>query len=110
MEFVKVMDVSELPPGQKVRVVVEGQEILLTNLDGSFFAIANKCSHLGGSLAKGTLEGKTVVCPRHGARFNVETGQAEGKAKIAMLKMQTKDLERYQIKVEGTDILVGIPK
>lgn len=109
MEFVKVMDVSELPPGQKVRVVVEGHEILLANLAGSYYAIANKCSHLGGSLAEGTLAGSTVTCPKHGARFNVETGKAEGKAKIAVIKMQVKDLERYQVKVEGTSILVGLP-
>jgi 3-phenylpropionate/trans-cinnamate dioxygenase ferredoxin subunit len=109
MEFVKVMDVSELPAGQKVRVVVAGREILLANLDGSYYAIANKCSHLGGSLAKGTLEGKTVTCPKHGAQFNVETGKAEGKAKIAVIKMGVKDLESYQVKVEGTSIMVGVP-
>ena len=109
MGFVRVMDVSELPVGQKVRVVVGGKEILLANLDGLFFAIANKCSHLGGSLFQGTLEGKTVTCPRHGAQFNMETGQAEGKARIAVIKMQVRDQESYPVKVEGTDILIDLP-
>lgn len=109
MEFVEVMDVSELPAGQKARVVIEGREILLVNLDGSYYAVANKCSHMGGSLAKGTLEGSIVTCPKHGAQFNVQTGKAEGKAKIAVIKMPVNDLQSYQTKVEGTSILVGIP-
>lgn len=109
MEFVKVMDVSELPAGQKTKVVVAGREILLANLDGAFHAIANKCSHLGGSLVEGTLDGNTVTCPKHGAQFNMETGQAEGKAKIAVIKMGVKDLESFQVKVEGTSIMVGVP-
>ena len=57
MEFVKVIDKAELPTNKMVMVVVGGKEVLLANVDGSYFAIANKCTHAGGSLAKGVLDG-----------------------------------------------------
>jgi 3-phenylpropionate/trans-cinnamate dioxygenase ferredoxin subunit len=109
MEFVKVIDKTELTANKMVMVVVGSKEVLLANVDGSYYAIANKCTHLGGSLAKGVLDGSIVTCPKHGARFDVTTGEAVGEAKIAFMKMQVKDEESYVVKVEGTDILVGIP-
>jgi len=89
--------------------VVGGKEVLLANVDGSYYAIANKCTHAGGSLAEGSLQGNIVACPKHGARFDLKTGKAVGEAKIAFMKMKVKDEESYLIKVEGTNILVGIP-
>jgi 3-phenylpropionate/trans-cinnamate dioxygenase ferredoxin subunit len=109
MEFVKVIDEAELPTNKMVMVVVGGKEVLLANVDGSYFAIAHKCTHAGGSLSKGVLNGSIVTCPRHGAQFDVKTGKAVGGAKIAFIKMQVKDEESYLVKVEGTTILVGLP-
>jgi 3-phenylpropionate/trans-cinnamate dioxygenase ferredoxin subunit len=108
MDYVKVVDTSELPPNKMIIVVVGSKEVLLANVD-SYYAIANKCTHLGGSLATGVLEGSIVTCPRHGARFDVKTGKAVGEAKIGFVKMKVKDEAGYTVKVEGTDILVGIP-
>jgi 3-phenylpropionate/trans-cinnamate dioxygenase ferredoxin subunit len=110
MNFVKVAQVSQLPQDQMMMVNLEGKQVLLANVDGAYYAIDNKCSHLGGSLAKGELIGSVVTCPKHGAQFDVTTGNTVGKAKIAMIKMQVKDQESYQVKVEGTDILLGIPE
>jgi 3-phenylpropionate/trans-cinnamate dioxygenase ferredoxin component len=107
MEYVKVADTAELSVNSMKMVLVGGREVLLANVDGSFHAIANKCTHLGGSLVNGTLEGSIVTCPRHGARFDVKTGQAVGEARIAFMKMKVKDETSYSVKVEGTDILVG---
>ena len=109
MEFVKVINKAELPTNKMVMVVVGGKEVLLANVDGSYFAIANKCTHAGGSLSKGVLNGSIVTCPRHGSQFDVKTGKAVGGAKIAFLKIQVKDEESYMVKVEGTTILVGLP-
>ena len=108
MEFIRVADKAELPENKMIMVVVDGKEVLLANVDGSYYAIANKCTHLGGSLVKGSLEGSIVTCPRHGAQFDVKTGQAVANAKIAFIKMSVKDEERYTVKVEGTDIFVSI--
>lgn len=62
--------------------------------------------HLGGSLVEGVLEGNVVTCPRHGSRFDVKTGKAVGKAKIAFIKIMPRDEKSYAVKVEGTDIML----
>ena len=108
MEYVRVADKSELPTNKMIIVVVGGKEVLLANVDGSYYAIANTCTHAGGSLAKGSIDGSIVRCPRHGARFDLMTGKAVGEAKIGFIKIKVKDETSYTVKVEGTDILVGI--
>lgn len=67
---------SEIPPGTAKAVKIDGNEVLVCNVDGSFYAIEDVCTHDGGALDQGTLEGRCVVCPRHGATFDVTTGAA----------------------------------
>ncbi len=109
MDYIKAFQTTDLPPGEMKSVKIGKKEILVANLDGEYFAIDNKCSHLGGSLAKGEQEGSIVTCPRHGAEFDLKTGSAVGKAKIAVLKMGVKDLASFPVKVEGPDVLIGFP-
>jgi 3-phenylpropionate/trans-cinnamate dioxygenase ferredoxin subunit len=71
-----VAHASDVPPGTTRRVEVDGQEILICNVGGTFFAIEDVCTHDGGPLDQGELEGECVVCPRHGATFDVRTGEA----------------------------------
>jgi hypothetical protein len=63
MEYIRVADIADLPANKMITVVVKGQEVLLANIDGAYYAIANKCTHLGGSLSKGVLDGNVVKCP-----------------------------------------------
>ncbi len=109
MEFVATLDTSELPEGQMKKVVIGDVDVLLANVGGEYYAIANKCNHLGGSLAGGRLEGGVVTCPKHGAQYDVTTGQALRGAKLAFLKMGVKDQESYAVRVEGTTIMVEKP-
>ncbi len=51
------------------------QQVLLANINGKFYAIGNLCTHVGGPLDRGKLEGHEVQCPLHGSRFDVTTGQ-----------------------------------
>jgi len=75
-EFYRVADVSEIPdPGCTV-VEVAGDVVALFHVDGSFYAIDDVCTHDGGTLADGRLEGFKIACPRHGAKFDVRTGAA----------------------------------
>lgn len=110
MRTIRVADTADLAPGRMVAVEVEGQRILLANVDGSYYAIADRCTHAGGSLSKGTLEGSTVTCPRHGAQFDVRTGKAVGEARIGFVKVKARDEAGYRVKVDGTQILVGLPE
>jgi len=108
MGFVKATDTTGLSVGSKKMVVVDGKEILLTNIDGSYYAIANKCPHMGGSLVKGTLEDGIITCPRHGSKFDVKTGRAVGGPKILFMKFNVKDDSSYPVKLEGNDILIDL--
>jgi 3-phenylpropionate/trans-cinnamate dioxygenase ferredoxin component len=70
----RVAAAKEIPPGTAKPFSVDGTEILVCNVDGSFYAVEDVCTHDGGQLDQGTLEGLCVVCPRHGATFDVRTG------------------------------------
>lgn len=75
-EWVNVAAVGELQPGASKVVDVDGAQIAVFNIGGEYFAIEDVCTHDGGELASGVLEGDQIVCPRHGARFCVRTGEA----------------------------------
>lgn len=108
MEFTKVAEKKEILPNTMKMVEVGGKDVLISNLGGQYFAISNKCTHLGGSLAKGSLEGGVVTCPRHHAQFDVKTGQAVAEAKLGFIKMKVKDEQSYEVKIEGESILIGV--
>jgi 3-phenylpropionate/trans-cinnamate dioxygenase ferredoxin component len=75
-DWVDVAVADELGPGQ-VRVVdADGTMIAVFNVEGGYYAIEDVCTHDGGELASGVLEGDQIECPRHGARFCVRTGEA----------------------------------
>lgn len=108
MKYVKAALTGDILPGNKKKIVLENKEILLVNLDGSFYALDNKCPHMGGSLYDGRLEGENIICPRHGSAFAVKTGQNVREAKIAFIKIKVDDAKSLPVKVEGVDILIGI--
>lgn len=74
-DWVNVIEEDKLQPGEHVVVDVEGVAIAVFNLDGKYYAIEDVCTHDGAELASGELEGDEVVCPRHGARFCIKTGE-----------------------------------
>jgi 3-phenylpropionate/trans-cinnamate dioxygenase ferredoxin subunit len=74
--YVKVATVTDIPPGAKKIVEVDGVEVVVVNLDGAFYALEDVCTHDGGPLGEGRLDGCQLICPRHGARFDVRTGAA----------------------------------
>lgn len=94
-----VAKVSEIAPGSTRRVVVDSTEILLCNVGGTIYAIEDVCTHDGGPLDQGELEGESVVCPRHGATFDVRTGDAL--TLPAVVPLMT-----FQVTVEGDDVYV----
>ena len=75
-EWVTVARVEELVPGERRVVGVDDTQIVVCNLDGQYYAIEDVCTHDGGQLTGGTVEGDQIVCPRHGARFCLRTGAA----------------------------------
>jgi 3-phenylpropionate/trans-cinnamate dioxygenase ferredoxin subunit len=74
--FVKLAGTADVAPGQVKVYEVQGRRIALCNVDGAFYAIDDVCTHDGGPLDQGELEGYQIECPRHGARFDVRSGRA----------------------------------
>jgi nitrite reductase/ring-hydroxylating ferredoxin subunit len=108
MAFVRVAGVSDVGPGGWLRVEHGGHGVLLANVDGGFHAVAERCTHRGGSLSKGTMSDGVVTCPRHGARFDVQTGRNVGSPRILLVKGKADDLRSYAVRVEGDDVLVDL--
>ncbi len=99
-EFIKAAKVSDIPAGSMKTVTVNGKAIALANVDGTFFAIGDTCTHHQCSLGtEGFLEGTKVTCGCHGGQFDVKTG------KVLALP-PTSDEQSYPTKVEGEDILI----
>jgi 3-phenylpropionate/trans-cinnamate dioxygenase ferredoxin subunit len=97
----RVAKVSEIAPGTTRRVVVDSCTLLLCNVDGKIFGIEDVCTHDGGPLDQGELEGECIVCPRHGATFDVKTGDAL--TLPAVMPLMT-----FMVTVEGDDVFVEI--
>ena len=99
--FVKVANRKDITDSQMREVQVAGQNVCIANIEGQYYAINNTCSHEGGPLADGKLEGYEVECPWHQSKFDVRTGDV--KAPPA-----TKPQAIYQIKIEGDDIMIRL--
>ena len=99
-EIVRVAATSDLADGQMKLVVVGYEAILLVRVDGRFYALEEFCGHEGGALHSGVLLGQQVVCPLHGARFDVTTGRQ-------LLGPSMTGQVRYPVRIEGGDVLVG---
>jgi 3-phenylpropionate/trans-cinnamate dioxygenase ferredoxin subunit len=101
-EFIKAAETSDIPVGRAKVVVVGDRRIALCNVDGQFFAIDDLCTHDGGPLDQGELQGDVIECPRHGARFDVRTG------KVLALPA-VKPLNTYPLRLKGGEIQVALP-
>ena len=97
--FVKVADTSDIQPSHMKEVQVDGESICIVNVKGKYYAIGNICTHEGGPLADGTLEGYEVECPWHGSKFDVRTGEVKEPP-------ASEPESVYQIKVDGNKILL----
>jgi len=98
---VKVAQTSDLAPGTSKVVQADGHSIGLFNVEGTFYAIDNTCTHRGGPLGEGQVQGNVVTCPWHGSQFDVITGQlVKGPA--------TRPVSAYPTRVQGNDVLVDI--
>jgi nitrite reductase/ring-hydroxylating ferredoxin subunit len=99
MAEVKVAQVGRVAPGTGTVVDAQGTAIALFNVGGTFHAIANACTHRGGPLGKGRLDGSIVTCPWHGSKFDVTSGQVVGGPASA-------PVASYPVRVRGDDVFV----
>jgi 3-phenylpropionate/trans-cinnamate dioxygenase ferredoxin component len=103
IEFVEIAPASELPSGERLFVELGDKPVVIFNIAGQLFAIGDVCTHDDGPLGDGLIEGHHIVCPRHGAEFDVWTGKA-------MQMPAVIDIPAYPVRIKGEMIFVGIPK
>lgn len=101
--FVRVGRVADVPQGGAEVFPVDGRRIAVYRLEDGFYAIDDICTHDGGPLAEGEVEGDEVICPRHGARFSIKTG-------AALTFPAVTPVDRYPVRVEGDEVFVGLPE
>ncbi|MDE2482196.1 MAG: non-heme iron oxygenase ferredoxin subunit [bacterium] len=89
---------SAIAPGTAKAFPVDGTDLLICNVGGTFYAIEDVCTHDGAPLDQGELEGRCIVCPRHGATFDVETGAATLPAVMPVMT--------FPVRVDGDEIVV----
>ena len=99
-EYVTVGKTSDVAPGAVRVFVVEGQDVAVANVDGQLYAFADVCTHDGGPLAEGELDGCAIECPRHGARFDIATGQVLSMPAVVPIPV-------YDLKTDGDEIKVS---
>lgn len=99
---VRIATVDELQPGQMKAMDVDDRRIAVANLGGSYVAFDAVCTHAGGPLEEGEIDGETVVCPMHGGQFNIKTGGVESPP-------PRKAIATYKVQVVGRDIHVEVP-
>jgi 3-phenylpropionate/trans-cinnamate dioxygenase ferredoxin subunit len=102
LEFIPVGTVVEIKEGERLFVEIDEKPIVILNIAGQYYAIADVCSHDDGPVGEGNLEGFEIICPRHGARFDVRTGRV-----LALPAFV--DISAYPIRVVGDQIEIGIP-
>ena len=103
VEYVEIAPASELPNGERLFVEIEGKPIVIFNIAGQLFSIADVCSHDDGPVGEGTLEGYSITCPRHGAQFDVRSGKVLQMPAVV-------DIPAYPVRVVDGMIQLGVPK
>jgi len=99
--FVRVCKTADIPDPGKRLFEVGDRFLVLFHVGGRFYALDDCCTHDGGPLGEGTLEGLEIVCPRHGARFDIRDGRA-----VSM--PATRATAAYEVRVEGDEVFVDL--
>ena len=103
VEFVSIAPQDQLPVGERLFVDVGDRQIVIINLAGNLYAIGDVCSHDNGPVGDGEIEGNEIICPRHGARFDIRTGKTMGLPALV-------DIPAYPVRIHAGMIEIGLPK
>lgn len=102
LEFITVATAEELSDGERILVEIDGFAIAVFQIGDQFFAISDVCSHDDGPVAEGELEGNDILCPRHGAAFDLRSGKALTLPAVV-------DIPAYPVRLLEGEIQVGLP-
>jgi 3-phenylpropionate/trans-cinnamate dioxygenase ferredoxin subunit len=102
LEYIAVAEASEVPSGERLIIEIDGEPMVIFNLAGEYYAIADVCSHDDGPVGEGDVDDMEITCPRHGARFDLRTGKA-----LALPAVQ--DIPAYPVRVVDGMLEIGLP-
>ena len=108
MEFTKVGSIDEIEEGKSKAYRIGEHDVVVFKYQGRCYGLRRWCTHLGGDLSQGVVEGTVVTCPRHGSQFDITSGKNLRGPKIGFLRLFTGDEIAYEVKVEGEDILISV--
>jgi 3-phenylpropionate/trans-cinnamate dioxygenase ferredoxin subunit len=113
----ELLQVGELNSGEMKAFKVAGKEILVARAGDKYYATDNRCPHLGGKLANGTLKGTVVTCPLHGSQFDLKNGEVikwtNWTGLISRISKAVKaphKLNTYKLALEQDKISIEIPE
>ncbi|OGB21038.1 MAG: ferredoxin [Burkholderiales bacterium RIFCSPLOWO2_02_FULL_57_36] len=98
-DWIDVAPQDEIPPGAWRSMELDGAQVAVFNIDGEYYAIEDVCTHDGGILTGGALEGEEIICPRHGARFSVKTGKV-------LAPPAYEDVTKFPVRIEAGTVQV----
>jgi 3-phenylpropionate/trans-cinnamate dioxygenase ferredoxin component len=101
IQYVEIAGEDELPVNERIFLEWNEQPIVILNLAGTLYAIGDVCSHDNGPVGEGEVVGFEIICPRHGARFDIRSGKATRSPAFT-------DIPSYAVKVENGKIFLGI--
>lgn len=102
MAKVVVGKTSEVQDGKLMHITAGGKEIVVTKLDGNYYAMDNVCAHAGADLHEGELNNNELTCPWHGARWDIKTGN------LISFPQKLKPLQSHKISIEKDIVYVEI--
>ncbi len=102
-DFVKVAGENEIAPGERIVVQIGRKWVIVFNVGGQFYAIEDQCTHDGGELADGALDGHEIRCTRHGAKFDVRSGAVTKAPALT-------PISAYDVRVEDGQVMVATTK
>ncbi|MBI1374136.1 MAG: Rieske 2Fe-2S domain-containing protein [Phycisphaera sp.] len=97
------LPLTDLPPGEIKQVTVNGKEVCVANVDGAVYAVSDSCTHARIPLSQGALAGRQIVCPWHGAMFDLATGRATCGPAVDPVRCYNARIDGDQIVVEPRD-------
>lgn len=108
MSYTKLASTDDIPPGTMKSFDLSGRKILLANAEGKFFALDDKCPHIGKPMSKGSLNGTCVTCPYHGAQFDIRSGENVKDATFLFWKVHCNNAKMYDIQLVDNDIFIAV--
>ena len=113
--YLNVLEANDIKDGDMKEVNAAGHGILIAKVGGNYYAVSNRCPHMGARLVEGTLDGMIVTCPRHGSQFDLRDGSVVRWTKwsglvasVGKLISSPRQIATYKVKIEGNRVLVEV--